>query len=184
MDRGPFQFKMFSLSFITPSFAKQTVLTLCCLVLLALGIQGCSDSEDKAPTTPQKNQAPTTSVTVPKDPEVPSVIGEAGKDLVTGTKPEISSLKAQEELDNANQAVEKAEQLLQQAPMGKGSDLALSALKQDLDSARTLLQSSRTHYNDKKFDMAQAEARQATEKAATVSQHIEQAINTVRPQSR
>lgn len=175
---------MISLSFLTLSFARQTVLTLCVLALLAFGIQGCSDSEDKASTTTQKNPAPTTSVTVPKDPQVPSVIGESEKDRVPGTQPEPSSQKAQEELDNANQAVGKAEQLLQQAPMGKGSDLALSALKQDLDSARNLLQTSRTHFNDQKFDMAHTEASQATEKATTVSQHIEQAINTVRRQSR
>jgi hypothetical protein len=146
-------------------------------------MQGCSDSEDKASTTTQKNPAPTTSVTVPKDPQATSVIGEAEKDLVPVTKSEPSGQKAQEELDKANLAVGKAEQLLQQAPMGKGSDLALSALKQDLDSARTLLQTSRTHYSDQKFDIAYTEASQATEKATTVSQNIEQAINTVRRQS-
>lgn len=175
---------MISLSLLTLSFAKQTVPTLCLLVLLGLGMQGCSDSEDKAPTTPQKNPASTTSVPVPKDPQVPSVTGESGQNLVPSTNSEPSRQKAQEELDKANLAVGKAEQLLQQAPVGKGSDLALSALKQDLDSARTLLQTSRTHYSDQKFDMAHTEASQATEKAATVSQHTEQAINTVRRQSR
>ena len=45
-------------SFQKPSLVKQEVLTLCFFVILAVGIQGCSDSGDKASPTPQAKPAP------------------------------------------------------------------------------------------------------------------------------
>lgn len=171
-------------SFQKPSLVRQEVLTLCFFVILAVGIQGCSDSEDKASPTTQEKPAPTTSGIVPKDAQAPSSMGEQGKGSLPVTTPEPSRQPAQEELDHANLAIGKAEQLLRQAPMGKGSDLALSALQQDLDSARNLLQTGQTHFDEQKFEMAQTQAHQATEKASAVSEHIEQAINTVNVDSR
>ncbi|HNP31619.1 MAG TPA: hypothetical protein PKK23_21410 [Nitrospirales bacterium] len=100
------------------------------------------------------------------------------------TTPEPSRQPAQEELDRANFAIGKAEQLLRRAPMGKESDLALLALERDLDSARSLLRTGQTHFDEQKYEMAQAQAHQATEKASAVYEHIEQAISTVNEDSR
>jgi hypothetical protein len=166
-------------SFQKSSSVRENVLAVCLLVFLVVGIQGCSDSEEKASPKTQESPPPKTAVVVPEGSKAPLATGEGESGSMPATSPEPSRLKAQEELDHANQAVENAEQLLHRAPKGKGSDLALSALHQDLDSARTLLQTSQTHFDEQKFELAQMEARQATEKAGAVSQHIEQAIKTV-----
>jgi len=172
-------------SFQKPSLVKQEVLTLCFFVILAVGIQGCSDSGDKASPTPQAKPAPATSAITPKDAQAPpSSTDEQGNGSVPITTPEPFRQPAQEELDHANFAIGKAEQLLRRAPMGKGSDLALSALERDLDSARNLLRTGQTHFDEQKFEMAQTQAHQATEKAEAVYKHIEQAISMVNEESR
>ena len=172
-------------SFQKPSLVRQEVLTLCFFVLLAVGIQGCSDSEDKVSPTTQAKPAPATSAIVPKDAQAPPAsTGEQENGSLPITTPEPSRQPAQEELDHANFAIGKAEQLLRRAPMGKESDLALSALERDLDSARTLLRTGQTHFDEQKFEMAQTQAKQATEKASAVYEHIEQAISTVNENSR
>jgi hypothetical protein len=162
-----------------PSSVRENIFAVCLFIFLVVSIQGCSDSEEKASPNTQESPPPKTAVVVPEDSKAPLGTGEVESGPLPATSQELSRLEAQEELDHAKQAVEKGEQLLHRAPKGKGSDLALSALDQDLDSARTLLQTSQTHFGDQKFEMAQTEARQATEKAAAVSQHIEQAIKTV-----
>ncbi|WP_447963172.1 hypothetical protein [Nitrospira sp. Ecomares 2.1] len=165
---------------------RQEVLTLCFFVILALGIQGCSDSDDdKASPTTQTKPAPATSAIAPKEAQAPpSSTGEQGNDSLPVTTPEPSRQPAQEELERANFAIGKAEQLLRRAPMGKESDLALLALERDLDSARGLLRIGQTHFDEQKYEMAQAQAHQATEKASAVYEHIEQAISTVNEDSR
>ncbi|MGB5054772.1 MAG: hypothetical protein WBO24_10300 [Nitrospirales bacterium] len=171
-------------SFQKPSLVKQGGLTLCFFVILALGIQGCSDSDDKASPTTQEKPAPPTSAIVPKGAQAPSSMSEQVNGSLPVTTPEPSRQPAQEELDRATFAIEKAEQLLRRAPMGKESDLALSALQRDLDSARNLLRTGQTHFDEQKFEMAQTQAHQATEKASAVYAHIEQAISTVNVDSR
>lgn len=171
-------------SFQKSSLVRQEVLTLCFFVILAVGIQGCSDSEDKTSPTTQEKPAPTTSAIVPKDAQAPSSTSVQGNGSLPVTTPEPSRQPAQEELDHANFAIEKAEQLLRRAPMGKESDLALTALQRDLDSARNLLRTGQTHFDEQKFEMAQTQAHQATEKASTVYEHIEQAISRVNVDSK
>lgn len=166
-------------SFQRPSLFRPRVLTLCFFVILAVGIQGCSDSEDKASPTAQEKPAPTPSAIAPEDAQAPSSMGEQGNGSLPVTTAEPSRQPAQEELDHAKFAIEKAEDFLRRAPMGKGSDLALSALQQDLDSARSLLRTGQTHFDEQKFEIAQTQAHQATEKASAVYEHIEQALNTV-----
>lgn len=167
-----------------PSLVRQKVLTLCFFVILAVGIQGCSDSDDTASPTTQEKPAPTTSAIAPKDAQAPSSTGEQGNASLPVPTPEPSRQPAQEELDHATFAIEKAEQLLRRAPMGKESDLALTALQRDLDSARNLLRTGQTHFDEQKFEMAKTQAHQATEKASAVYEHIEQAISTVNVDSR
>lgn len=171
-------------SFEKPSLVRQKVLTLCFFVIMAVGIQGCSDSEDKASPTTQEKPAPTTSAIAPKDAQAPSSMSEQETGSLPVTTPEPSRQPAQEELDHATFAIEKAEQLLRRAPMGKESDLALTVLQRDLDSARNLLRTAQTHFDEQEFELAQTQAHQATEKASTVYEHIEQAISTVNMDSR
>lgn len=152
------------------------ITTLIFLVLLSVAGSGCTESNNET----NGQEQPGTRVQEPAVPP-PGTSALLEEEKVTQADPQSDSirLQAQEQLTQANEAVEKAQQLLKRAPSGKGSALAIAALHQDLDSARTLLQTSQTHFDDQKFEMAQTEARQATEKAATVSQHIEQAIKTV-----
>lgn len=170
-------------SFQKPSLVRQEVFTLCFFVILAVGIQGCSDSEEKASPTTQEKPAPTTSAIAPIDAQAPSSTSEQGNVSLPATTSEPFRQPAQEELDHANFAIGKAEQLLRRAPMGKESDLALYALERDLDSARTLLRTGQTHFDEQKFEMAQTQAKQATEKASAVYEHIEQAISMVNENS-
>lgn len=172
-----------------PSFhkrpsARENVLAACLLVFLVVSTQGCSDSEEKASPTTQEKPAPTTSAIAPIDAQAPSSTSEQGNVSLPATTPEPLRQPAQEELDHANFAIGKAEQLLRRAPMGKESDLALSALERDLDSARTLLRTGQTHFDEQKFEMAQTQAKQATEEAEAVYKHIEQAISMVNEESR
>lgn len=166
-------------SFQKPPFVRQKVLAFCLFVFVGVGIQGCSDSEDKASPTTQEKPAPVTSAITPKDTQTPSSMGEQGNGSLPITTPDPLRQPAQEELDRANFAIGKAEQLLRRAPMGKGSDLALFALERDLDSARNHLRTGQTHFDEQKYEMAQTQAHQATEKASTVYKHIEQAISMV-----
>ncbi|MCA9501285.1 MAG: hypothetical protein KC588_19000 [Nitrospira sp.] len=125
-----------------------------------------------------------TSAITPKDAQTPSSTDVQENASLPVAISEPSRQPAQEELDRANFAIGKAEQLLRRAPMGKGSDLALSALERDLDSARTLLRTGQTHFDEQKFEIAQTQAHQATEKASAVYKHIEQAISIVNEDSR
>ncbi|GJL60874.1 MAG: hypothetical protein NPIRA03_37310 [Nitrospirales bacterium] len=170
-------------SFQKPSLVRQEVLTLCFFVILAVGIQGCSDSEDKASPPTQAKPAPATSAIAPIDAQAPSSTSEQGNVSLPATTSEPFRQPAQEELERANFAIGKAEQLLRRAPMGKESDLALFALERDLDSARNLLRTGQTHFDEQKYEMAQTQAQQATEKASAVYEHIEQAISTVNENS-
>ncbi|MEO7860117.1 MAG: hypothetical protein ABIU05_06675 [Nitrospirales bacterium] len=117
-------------------------------------------------------------------PPKSSVLQKEEKVTLADIKSDPIRLQAQEQLTQGNEAVEKAEQLLRRAPMGKESDLALSALQRNLDSARNLLRTGQTHFDEKKFEMAQTQAHQATEKASAVYEHIEQAISAVNVDSR
>ncbi|WNM58340.1 hypothetical protein [Candidatus Nitrospira allomarina] len=163
---------------------REKALVFCLFVFIVVSIQGCSDSEEKASPTTQEKPAPATSANAPIGTEAPSTTSEQGTDSLPATQPEPFRQPAQEELDHANFAIGKAEQLLRRAPMGKESDLALSALERDLDSARTLLRTGQTHFDEQKFEMARTQAQQATEKASAVYEHIEQAISTVNENSR
>lgn len=141
---------------------------------LILGSSGCTDDQ-----APENGQEPVP--TVQDTPVNQEVAPEAKEEEPVGeTMPPDVREKAQDQLTKAQEAVGKAEQLLQQAPTGKGSDLALSALKKDLDSAQALLQTGQNQFQDQQFQMAQAQAQKATEKAESVAHHIEQAMNTAK----
>jgi hypothetical protein len=150
----------------------------CLLVLIfifAFGSSGCA--EDQTP-----EETPEAVPTVQEPPATEGPPGDAAEmaEPVAETEPPNAREEAQEQLTKAEEAVGKAEQLLQQAPMGKDSDLALSALHTDLNSAQVLLQTGQGNFDEKQFQLALTQAREATEKASAVAQHVEQAINTVK----
>lgn len=150
--------------------------TLIFLVLLSVAGSGCSESKNETEGQGQ----PGTSVQEPAAPP-PGTSALQGEEKVTqaDTQSDSIRLQAQEQLTQANEAVDKAQQLLKRAPSGKGSTLAIAALRQDLNAAKTLLQSSQTHFENEQFTMARDEAREAKKKADLIAQQIEQAIETV-----
>jgi hypothetical protein len=168
--------------FFTTKFG---VLTL--VVLMAFGSQGCSDTEEQAPGDARESQLPSIIQESPDRQQPFSGPGEETDDegregsngLMEETEPQVTRQAAQEELTNATEAVGKVQQLLHQAPIGKESDLALSALQQDFESARDRLQTAQAHFNDQEFRIARAQARAAKEQATSVAQHLERAINSV-----
>ncbi|MEO6202006.1 MAG: hypothetical protein ABIP82_02100 [Nitrospirales bacterium] len=160
---------------------KANIAPLIFLVLVSLAGSGCTDSKDET----DKQEQPVARVQEPAvSPPKSSVLQKEEKVTLADIKSDPIRLQAQEQLTQGNEAVEKAEQLLRRAPMGKESDLALSALQRNLDSARNLLRTGQTHFDEKKFEMAQTQAHQATEKASAVYEHIEQAISAVNVDSR
>ncbi len=160
---------------------KADVSTLIFLVLVSLAGSGCTESKDET----DKQEQPVARVQEPAvSPPGSSVLQEGQNVTQPDSKSDPIRLQAQEQLTQGNEAVEKAEQLLRRAPMGKESDLALSALQRDLDSARNLLGTGQTHFVEQKFEMAQTQAHQATEKASAMYEHIEQAISTINVDSR
>jgi hypothetical protein len=166
---------LFSISLSQNRFVRYKVPILSFFILLALGPLGCSD--DQAPPKSQEGGSPTAQKT-PDNQEVVSDPTDENPEQVTGMESTLLRQKAQEQLNSAQETLEKARHLLQRAPSGKGSDLALSTLQQNLDTAETLFQTGQTQFNNQQYQMAQVQAREATEKADTVAQQIEQAIDT------
>lgn len=173
-------------------FVSQDLRILSILVLLSLGSWGCSESETPSPQT-EVEESPSTAVLVtPPTPEPSSEFQAGGNDALdkreieTGanTPPDSIQQTAQEQLAQAKLAVGEADRLLQRAPTGKGSDQALSALRLEFDSARTLLQAGQTHFNDQQFELAKDKAQEAEKKAKMVAGQIEQAMESVKRTTR
>ncbi len=156
---------------------KADVATLIFLVLLSLAGWGCTESNNET----DKQEQPVARVQEPAvSPLGSSVLQEEQKVTQPDSKSDPRRLQAHEQLTQGNEAVEKAQQLLKHAPSGKGSALAIAALRQDLRAAQTLLQTSQTHFNDEQFTMAQDKAQEAKKKADSIAQQIEQAIETIK----
>ena len=147
------------------------------LVLLSLFTLGCSESEKQAQTEIQEKTLSPVQES-PNNQQASSTLENVETGPGSGTEP--TRQEAQDQLDTANEAVGKAQLLIKQAPSGKGSDLAISALHQELNSAQTLLQTGQTHFNDQQFTMAKDKAQEAEKKATTVIQQVKQAIETVK----
>jgi hypothetical protein len=154
--------------------------------LMIFGSQGCSDSEEQAPGDTRESQVPSIQESPDRQQPFSSPGDETDNEgredsssLREKAEPQVTRQAAQEELTNATEAVGKVQQLLRQAPIGKESDLALTALQQDFESARDRLQTAQAHFNDQEFRMARAQARSAKEQATSVAQHLERAINSV-----
>lgn len=170
---------------------RQDIPLLSLLVLIALMSAGCPGSNDQVPGEDKepKPTAQTPPAQTPPAQETPEnqtnapVPDKEDNDLMTDTAPSSTREEAQEQLTHAQESVGKAEQLLKRAPIGKGSDLALSDLQQELDSAHALLQTGQKQFQDQQFQLARTQAQEATKKADAVAQHIEQAINTATRQS-
>ncbi|MEX2491306.1 MAG: hypothetical protein WD425_06065 [Nitrospirales bacterium] len=169
-------------------FDSQDVRILCILVVLSLGSWGCSESETPSPQT-EVEESPSTAVPVtPASPEPLSEFQAEESDVSdkreiesgASTPPDSIQSTAQEQLAQARLAVGEADRLLQRAPTGKGSDLALSALRLEFDSARALLQAGQAHYDDQQFDLAKDKAQEAEKKAKMVAGQIEQAMESVK----
>jgi len=180
-------FSHFSQFFLTHRFFRQEMWTLPFLVfigsfvLLTIGSFGCSESDDQATADRQESPSPTVQETPENQQTVSSPSEKEQEESMADTK-QIQAIREEvhDQLAKANNAVEKAEELLQRAPTGKGSDLALAALQQELESAHSLLQISQSQFDDQKFELARAQAGQAKDKADKVTQQIEQAIDTVK----
>lgn len=169
-----------SLPFILKErFPGQDFCLLLSLVFLAIGSPGCSESGDQATPDRQESQSPTVQDTS-KDQQTASIpSGQEQEEPMIDTKTQIIRQEVRDQLADANKAVEKADNLLRRAPTGKGSDLALAALQQELESARSLLQNGQAQFDDQKFEMAKADAGQAKGKADKVIQQVEQAMDAV-----
>ena len=161
-------------------FLKQNGFILVLLVIFAFINQGCSESGDEPTRDRQETPSPAVQNT-PERQDMASTPTETEQEKAMTDPKIVENLhkEVQDELTDASQAVEKAEQLLQRAPTGKGSDLALEALQEEVQSAHILLQNSQAQFNDQKFEMAKADANQAKGKADKVIQQIEQAMETV-----
>ena len=167
-------------------FVRQDIPLLSLLVLIALMSAGCPGSNDQVPGE-DKEPKPTAQTPpaqeTPESQTISPVPDKEDNDLITDTAPSSTREEAQEQLTHAQESVGKAEQLLKRAPIGKGSDLALSNLQQELDAAQALLQTGQEQFQDQQFQLARTQAQEATKKADAVAQHIEQAINTATRQS-
>jgi hypothetical protein len=147
---------------------------------LVIGSSGCSGSDDETPTDRQESQSPTIEDTRERQQTASSPSEtEQEKPMDDEKKIQVVRQEVQNQLAQAKTAMEKAEHLLQNAPTGKGSDVALAALQKELESAHNLLQLAHTQFDGQKFEMAQAQAGQAKGKAEKITQQIEHAMNTV-----
>ncbi len=167
---------MMPTSFRLPSRLLTLIVFFVALGLLSVG---CSESENESQPVDQEKLTPPVQETPPLQEALPQESVETGS--VSNMEP--ARKEVQEQLDAANQAVDNAERLLKQAPRGKGSDLALSALRQDLDSAQTLLGMGQTHFRDQQYSMAKDKAQEADKKANAIIQQVERARDTVKLQS-
>lgn len=179
---------------IKPQMPGPTIGGLLLLVaLVVFGPVGCSDKEEQGPAETQESQS-TPPQEAPGDRQPSSNLSEAtgeaepqdstkGSGDEPGPQDSPTREEAQEELTKAGNAVGNVEQLLQEAPHGKGASVSLSALQQDVKSARDRLQMAQNHFADQEFRIAHDQAKEAREKANTVAQHLSQAINSAKRQS-
>lgn len=165
---------------------RQDTLYLSLFVLIALMSAGCPGSNDQVPGEDKgpKSTAQTPPAQETSENQTISPVPDKEENvLMADTAPSSTREEAQEQLTHAQESVGKAEQLLKRAPVGKGSDMALSDLQKELDSAHALLQTGQKQFQDQQFQLARTQAQEATKKADAVAQHIEQAINTATRQS-